>query len=290
MNATSGPTSPPPLAYYDPASRSLRTSQGTFPWDSTPSSPTLPASGSMRAGAVYAHRTSAPHTSANASSSSPGLPTPRARDARGRGFPDGLPAIASLLPTPSTSEATGTGHAAQGGMNLRHAVSLLPTPRASENENRQTKRTPSQIAGKHGKCLAAEVCSLLPTPVVGDSKGARQSTAPNPRSPSPTLTDLAYSGALLPTPTATPYGTNQSMSPGAAVRPSLNSLASSGALLPTPRATDGSKGGPNQRGSKGDLTLPSAAHRAGASTATRSAAGKQSSDAALRGQLTLWDG
>ncbi|MFJ9446739.1 hypothetical protein ACIRRH_33500 [Kitasatospora sp. NPDC101235] len=30
-------------------------------------------------------------------------------------------------------------------------------------------------------------------------------------------------------------------------------------LLPTPRASDGTKGGPNQRGSKGDLTLPSAA-------------------------------
>lgn len=29
-------------------------------------------------------------------------------------------------------------------------------------------------------------------------------------------------------------------------------------LLPTPRATDGSKGGPNQRGSSGDLMLPSA--------------------------------
>jgi DNA (cytosine-5)-methyltransferase 1 len=30
------------------------------------------------------------------------------------------------------------------------------------------------------------------------------------------------------------------------------------ALLPTPRATDGTKGGPNQRGSSGDLMLPSA--------------------------------
>lgn len=30
-------------------------------------------------------------------------------------------------------------------------------------------------------------------------------------------------------------------------------------LLPTPRATDGTKGGPNQRGSSGDLMLPSAA-------------------------------
>lgn len=31
-----------------------------------------------------------------------------------------------------------------------------------------------------------------------------------------------------------------------------------GALLPTPRATDGTKGGPNRRGSSGDLMLPSA--------------------------------
>ncbi|GAB3852428.1 hypothetical protein ACFPIJ_58020 [Dactylosporangium cerinum] len=94
-----------------------------------------------------------------------------------------------------------------------------------------------------------------------------------------------------------PYGTNQSLSPGAAVRPSLDSLAhgallptptvagsrssanatagrtiplighpgrtltDAARLLPTPRATDGSKGCPAQRGSHGDLTLPSAAVR-----------------------------
>ena len=34
-----------------------------------------------------------------------------------------------------------------------------------------------------------------------------------------------------------------------------------GALLPTPCATDGTKGGPNQRGSSGDLMLPSAVAR-----------------------------
>jgi hypothetical protein len=33
------------------------------------------------------------------------------------------------------------------------------------------------------------------------------------------------------------------------------------ALLPTPRATDGAKGCPAQRGSKGDLMLPSAIMR-----------------------------
>lgn len=50
---------------------------------------------------------------------------------------------------------------------------------------------------------------------------------------------------MLPTPTATPYGNNQSDSPGAAVRPSLNSLAK---MLPTPRAEDG----------KGSMTAPAA--------------------------------
>lgn len=154
--------------------------------------------------------------------------------------------MAELLPTPSTSEATGTGHAAQGGMNLRHAVSLLPTPRASANENRQTRRTPSQEAGRHGKSLAAEVCSLLPTPTSADSE--RHSTT---------------------------YGRGN---------PTLR-----GALLPTPRASDGEKGGPNQRGSKGDLTLPSAAHRIGAPTAPPSRAGRTSSDAEHPSQPTLWD-
>jgi hypothetical protein len=38
-------------------------------------------------------------------------------------------------------------------------------------------------------------------------------------------------------------------------------LAAPQALLPTPRATDGTKGCPAQRGSKGDLMLPSAVIR-----------------------------
>ena len=60
---------------------------------------------------------------------------------------------------------------------------------------------------------------------------------------------------LLPTPTATPYGSNRSASDGATVRPSLAAVDT---LFPAPRATDGTKGGPGQRGSSGDLMLPSA--------------------------------
>jgi len=56
---------------------------------------------------------------------------------------------------------------------------------------------------------------------------------------------------LLPTPTSRDHkGRNQ--------RDDATCLT--GALLPTPRATDGTNGGPNQRGSSGDLMLPSAVH------------------------------
>lgn len=67
--------------------------------------------------------------------------------------------------------------------------------------------------------------------------------------------------ALLPTPTAQSYGTNQGGSAGRTgpLRPSLQTMALRN-LWPTPLATDGSKGGPNQRGGKGDLRLASAVH------------------------------
>ncbi|MEU8303916.1 hypothetical protein AB0C84_10160 [Actinomadura sp. NPDC048955] len=146
----------------------------------------------MRSGRVSEHRTSALPTSGGGGSCWPGLPTPRARDSKGRGYSDGLPAVVELLPTPTVSETNGTGPPGNPRNDtLRARVALLPTPRASVNENRQTRRTPSQEAGTHGLNLAAEVCSLLPTP----------------------------------------------------------------------RATDGTKGGPNQRGTSGDLMLPSAVAR-----------------------------
>lgn len=65
----------------------------------------------------------------------------------------------------------------------------------------------------------------------------------------------------LPTPT-TPYGSGQNgqRADGTtfkqAGKPSLDTMARKG-MIPTPWASDGEKGGPNQRGSKGDLTLPS---------------------------------
>src|SRR5574343_1805328 len=51
-------------------------------------------------------------------------------------------------------------------------------------------------------------------------------------------------------------------------------------LLPAPRATDGTKGGPNQRGSSGDLMLPSAVQLmlTGVTTPPPSSVGPASSD------------
>ncbi|MCH0573233.1 hypothetical protein I3F60_29005 [Streptomyces sp. MUM 136J] len=121
----------------------------------------------------------------------------------------------SLLPTPSTSEATGVGRL-DGSRNdtLRAQVALLPTPRASANENRQTRRTPSQEAGTHGKSLAAEVGSLLPTPAAATGE---RSSATYGRG-NPTLR-----GALMPTPRATDGtkgGPNQRGSKGDLTLPS----------------------------------------------------------------------
>ncbi|XVS68390.1 hypothetical protein ACQPYE_26765 [Actinosynnema sp. CA-299493] len=69
---------------------------------------------------------------------------------------------------------------------------------------------------------------------------------------------------LLPTPRASDTGTTGRKA-GRGFRPPLSQqvlpLADRQPLLPTPRATDGTKGCPAQRGSKGDLMLPSAVIR-----------------------------
>lgn len=73
----------------------------------------------------------------------------------------------------------------------------------------------------------------LPTPCARDGRGVGHQYG---------LPDLIEPGGtrhhLLPTPTAVPYGTTQSPSPGTAIRPSLDSLARA-QLSPAPRAGSG---------------------------------------------------
>lgn len=70
----------------------------------------------------------------------------------------------------------------------------------------------------------------------------------------PTLADQIEQ-QLLPTPKTTD---DRHSSPADLLRNEPGLRAIGGLLLPTPRATDGTNGGPNQRGSSGDLMLPSA--------------------------------
>ena len=93
----------------------------------------------------------------------------------------------------------------------------------------------------------------LPTPCARDGKGpGHQNGLPDVIEPHGTRHDL------LPTPRASDTGTPGRRA-GTGFRPPLSQV-----LLPTPRATDGQKGCPGQRGSHGDLTLPSAAVRCAA--------------------------
>lgn len=92
----------------------------------------------------------------------------------------------------------------------------------------------------------------LPTPAARDATRGAGRVDPEGRPLSEVI-------ALLPTPMAT------NGAGGAKVLNGGRTLAGFGAtlrdvapLLPTPRATDVTKGGPNQRGSSGDLMLPSA--------------------------------
>ncbi|PWK84475.1 hypothetical protein C8D88_10890 [Lentzea atacamensis] len=100
---------------------------------------------------------------------------------------------------------------------------------------------------------------MLPTPTAHD--GSSNGISAASRQGGPSLLDRLR---LLPTPRASDTGTAGRRA-GAGFRPPLSQqvlpLVDPEAFLPTPRATDGTKGCPAQRGSKGDLMLPSAVIR-----------------------------
>lgn len=139
-----------------------------------------------------------------------------------------------------------------GCAHQRERVFVLAHPADAESDPWRLLNGDRSAAGEH-----VDVPGLLiPTPAarLGRCTSITPTTAARrqARGRGVNLDDWA---ALLPTPTAARYGNNQSPSPGAAVRHGLDSIDR---LLPTPKASDGAKGGPNQRGSAGDLTLPSA--------------------------------
>jgi DNA (cytosine-5)-methyltransferase 1 len=134
-----------------------------------------------------------------------------------------------------------------GACHRRERVFVLAWPRdAADTESvRYWHERAQGVAGVAttavGGRAGADGLNLLPTPTSSDTTGAGHSGRKGGH-------NLRTEVSLLPTPTATSYGSNQSASAGAAVRPSLDSLASSGALLPTPAPRLGDeRGSPSAR-------------------------------------------
>jgi hypothetical protein len=168
---------------------------------------------------------------------------------------------------------------------------LLKTPTAQLATNGGSQDPAKRRDGGHGPTLADQVeHELLPTPSVADGTGGHLSRSGD-RSAELLLPGIAKSltAPLLPTPAARDFRSGKSHIMDRNARP-LNEVIETG-LLPTP---DGTKGGPNQRGSSGDLMLPSAVidllptpRLPGDDTAPQSADGNTPSDAKRHVQLSL---
>lgn len=173
MTDTSGPMWPQPLAYYDRASSCWRTSQGTFLWDSMPSSLTLPAWGTTRSGELYGLPTPALLTSGPACSSSPPLllPTPAVND---MGAGKTVEAWDDWTERMKAKHRNGNGH----GRSLTIEVSrlLLPTPNARDGKGcRPEPVTP----GLHLPEALKELSTGVPIRLRSDA-GKPSSAGPHP--------------------------------------------------------------------------------------------------------------
>jgi hypothetical protein len=133
---------------------------------------------------------------------------------------------------------------------------MLPTPTAHDGSSNGISATSRQ-----GGPSLLDRLRLLPTPTASDAKNCTHRT----QAGGPSLPDQAR---LLPTARAVPINTDTrtvGRHAGTVFRPPPSQQAlpldDPTAFLPTPRATDGTKGAPAQRGSKGDLMLPSAVLR-----------------------------
>ena len=114
---------------------------------------------------------------------------------------------------------------------------------------------------------AGSVVRLLPTPAAGNpndgedpARWLRRRARQQARGINGNGMGMPLSIAvrLLPTPRASDTGTS-GRTAESGFRPPLSEQVRP--LFPTPRATEGTKGSPNQHGSKGDLTLSSAVVR-----------------------------
>ena len=160
---------------------------------------------------------------------------------------------------------------------------------ASDRACSSTSSTSPTIAVRSSSFWRTSAPSLLPPPPLWTKPKASFSSAPPPESwENWPIAGGTRSGSLFPRPTWAPvtdehdgfvsHGASSNRDASTWMTPSVSNsqgnaytrdsgqpgqerltLTGQAQQWPTPRATDGTKGGPNQAGSKGDLMLPSAA-------------------------------
>jgi DNA (cytosine-5)-methyltransferase 1 len=162
--------------------------------------------------------------------------------------------VKTLFPTPTTQDAANDGGPSQYDRNslpLNTLIKTLPTPTTQNAHGNETN-------GRGEDLLPGAVRNLLPTPAVNDMGKAytpeqwdawtdkMKAAHGNGNGHGKSLEIEA--ARLFPTPVTDPVSHNGHG----------RNLGTEARLLPTPRTGDGDKGGPNQRGSSGDLMMPSA--------------------------------
>lgn len=175
MNDTCGPLYAQPLMRFDQATQSCRTSEATSLWDLPMSSPTLPASGSMRNGELFERPILERPTNVIASSS---LPTPRAQARQDiymrEDYHFNLEEALATLPTPMTDSGRQSGECRDFGGDLLHGVTCenckvvtLPTPNARDYKDQSF--SPRVLDGRsHGELPEIVGRNFLPTRAVND--------------------------------------------------------------------------------------------------------------------------
>jgi hypothetical protein len=176
----------------------------------------------------------------------------------GRHGPTLADEVEHLLPTPLVNNSKSARTMTSGGQ--RQGGGHSGPPGLDETAQLLAGQRPANLppADSLPERTRALVEHLLPTPQASDDRAGAESTAARPSGAKGT-TNLA--GALLPTPTATDAkGSRGSTRDGVPYSPTSGTTLTDATerLLPNPKATDGTKGGPGQRGSSGDLMLPSA--------------------------------
>lgn len=166
------------FARYSPSESKWKTAQCSLLGDSDEFSETWPRWGSMRNGESFLRPIPALPISANESGF---WQTPVADDAiertkgkwNSRGEPK-LNAEVKLWPTPTKSDGTGgPGHSGRdGGLNLRTAVAMYPTPCAIDSGSGRINKSLSNGAAERPTLAMMARKNLWPTPCASASKGS----------------------------------------------------------------------------------------------------------------------